>query len=590
MDVDGTRIYLRLLRQVQPYWHIFAVGLLAMVVLACTEPALAALLKPTFDGSFVDKDLGRVALMSVLLVVLFAIRGASNYISAVAMAAVSSRLVRDLRGQMYAKLVSLPSSTLNVSTPGKLVSKITYDATQLTEAATKVVKILVADSITVLGLLGVMFYSNWKLTLGALITAPVVVVLVKYFSIRLRAVSFELQRLMGVVTHEVQQTLEGQKVVRSFGAQEYERERFSRTTNRVRQFEVKFIAAASVIAPVAHFVTAIGLAGLLYLAALEAAADTMTVGTFASFFSAMGLLFSPLKRLTGANARLQSGIAAASSVFALIDEASEPDTGTRTMARSKGRVEIENVMFRYAEGDARALEGVTLAVDEGERIALVGPSGSGKSTIANLIPRFYLPDSGRILLDGVDIQDLTLSSLREQISLVSQEVVLFEGTVRDNIAYGPLADKGEAALWAAVDAAHAREFIEALPLGLDTEVGQHGVRLSGGQRQRLAIARAFLKDAPMLILDEATSSLDNKSEQEIKRALSELSSGRTTIIIAHRLSSIENADRIVVLESGRIVDTGSHDELLARNGLYASLYRFQYGRAQDAPTQPATVG
>jgi len=442
----------------------------------------------------------------------------------------------------------------------------------------------------VLGLLGVMFYSNWKLTLGALITAPVVVLLVKHFSTRLRTVSFELQRLMGVVTHEVQQTLEGQKVVRSFGAQDYERERFSQTTNRVRQFEVKFIAAASVIAPVAHFVTAIGLAGLLYLAALEAAAETMTVGTFASFFSAMGLLFSPLKRLTGANSRLQSGIAAASSVFALIDEASEPDTGTRTLSRSHGRIEIDNVVFRYAESDAPALDGVSLSVDEGERIALVGPSGSGKSTIANLIPRFYLPDSGRILLDGVDVQDLTLSSLREQISLVSQEVVLFEGSVRDNIAYGPLAHKGEGALWAAIDAAHAREFIDALPLGLDTEIGQHGVRLSGGQRQRLAIARAFLKDAPVLILDEATSSLDNKSEQEIKRALSQLSSGRTTIIIAHRLSSIENADRIVVLESGRIVDAGSHDELLAHNGLYASLYRFQYGRDQDAPTQPATIG
>ena len=590
MPVDGKRIYLRLLRHVLPYWRIGAIAVLAMVVLAITQPALAALLKPTFDGSFVDKDLDTVALMAVLLVVLFAIRGASGYVSALAMAAVASRLVRDLREAMFARLVALPSSTLNVSTPGKLVSKVTYDATQLSDAATHVVKILVEDTVVVIGLLIVMLNANWKLTLGVMLTAPVVIAVVRYFTRRLRDVAFELQRLMGLATHVVQENLEGQKVVRSFGAQAHARDRFAQVANRLRQYEVKFTAAASIIAPIAQFVTAIGLAAMLYLAAREAADDSMTVGTFASFFAAMGLLFSPIKRLTSVNARLQRGIAAASSVFALIDEAAEPDTGTRRIERAQGRIEFQGVEFRYAASDAAALRGIDLDIAAGERIAFVGPSGSGKSTVANLIPRFYAPDSGRILLDGVDLRELALDSLRAQVALVSQEVVLFEGTVRENIAYGPLADKGEAALRAAIDAAHARAFIEALPLGLDTQVGQHGVRLSGGQRQRLAIARAFLKNAPVLILDEATSSLDNESEREIKRALSELSAGRTTIVIAHRLSSIENADRIVVMEDGQIVDTGTHDQLVARNGLYTRLYRFQFDRAPGEAPRPASAG
>ena len=588
-DVDGKRIYLRLLRHVVPYWRTFGLGIVAMVVLGLTEPALATLLKPTFDGSFVHKDLDTVGLMAVLLVVLFAVRGASSYLSAMALAAVASRLVRDLRERMFERLVTLPSETLHRTSPGKLVSKVTYDATQLTDAATQVVKVLVSDTVLVLGLLGVMLYSNWKLTLGALICAPAVVVVVRYFTQRLREVSFELQRLMGVVTHTVSEALDGQRVVRSFGAQADEQRRFGAAANRLRQFEVKFASAANIIAPIAHFVTALGLASMLYLAAREAASDAMTVGTFASFFAAMGLIFSPLKRLTGVNARLQRGIAAAASVFALIDEAAEPDSGTRTLDRARGELRFEGVVLRYATSDTPALKGVDLTVEAGERVAIVGPSGSGKSTIANLIPRFYQPDEGRVLLDGIDVRELTLASLREQIALVSQEVVLFEGTVRSNIAYGPLASRDDDALWAAIDAADARGFIESLPRGLDTEVGQHGVRLSGGQRQRLAIARAFLKDAPVLILDEATSSLDNQSEREIRRALAQLSSGRTTIVIAHRLSAIETADRIVVMDSGRIVDSGGHDELLARNGLYASLYRFQSDRDVASAARPASA-
>jgi subfamily B ATP-binding cassette protein MsbA len=587
--VDGKRIYLRLLRHVVPYWQVFAFGIIAMMLLAATQPALASLLKPAFDGSFVHRDLDTVANMAMLLVLLFAVRGLSSYLSAMAMAVVSNRVMQDLREAMFAKLMALPNTTLNMLTPGTLVSKITYDATQLGDACTRVVRTIIEDTVAVLGLLGVMFYANWKLTLGALLIAPAIIVMVRYFTKRLRALSFEMQRLMGRLTHVVQESLEGQKVVRSFGAQSHEQQRFVGIANRVRQFDVKFKSAASIAAPIAHFITSIGLATMMYLAALEAAADAMTVGTFASFFAAMGLIFSPIKRLTGINAQLQRGIAAASSVFALVDEGSELETGTRTVPRAHGHVEFESVSFRYTDAERSAIENLSLSVAPGERIAFVGPSGSGKSTTANLIPRFFQPDSGRILLDGEDIKTLTLASLREQIALVSQEVMLFEGTVRDNIAYGPLQDKGEQGLWAAIDAAYAREFIEELPFGLDTEVGQHGVRLSGGQRQRLAIARAFLKDAPILILDEATSALDNRSEREIKRALSDLSTGRTTIIIAHRLSSIESADRIVVFDGGRILDQGEHDELLARNSLYASLYQIQFDRAVAQATQPAAT-
>jgi subfamily B ATP-binding cassette protein MsbA len=587
MQVDGKRIYLRLLRHVLPYWRVFALGIVAMVVLAATQPALAALLKPAFDGSFVERDLDAVANMSLLVVFLFGVRGVSSYLSAMAMAVVSSRVIQDLRDAMFAKLMALPNTTLNLLTPGTLVSKVTYDAVQLGDACTRVVRTIIEDTVVVFGLLGVMIYSNWKMTLSLLLIAPLIIAAVRYFSKRLRAVSFEMQRLMGRLTHVLQESLEGQKVVRSFGAQAHEQQRFFNIANRVRQFEVKFKSAASISAPIAHFITSLGLASLMYLAAVEAAADEMTVGTFASFFAAMGMIFSPIKRLTGINAQLQRGIAAATSVFALIDENSELETGERTVLRAAGRLDFEAVSFRYGDAEAPAVEDLTMSVAPGERVALVGPSGSGKSTTANLIPRFFQPDSGRILLDGEDINDLTLASLRNQIALVSQEVMLFEGTVRDNIAYGPLQDKGEQALWAAIDAAHARDFIEELPLGLNTQVGQHGVRLSGGQRQRLAIARAFLKDAPILILDEATSALDNRSERQIKRALGDLSRGRTTIIIAHRLSSIENADRIIVLDAGRILDQGTHDELLVRNPLYASLYQFQFERTENEAPQSA---
>ncbi len=587
--IDGRKIYLRLLRQVWPYRNMFAFSIAAMCVLGVTEPALAAILKPTFDGSFVEKDLDKVAGMSILMVALFALRGASSYLSALSLGVVSSRLVRDLREQMFANLVRLPNSTHDQSTAGVLIAKFTYDTIQVTEAATQAVTILIRDTIMVSGLLVIMLYYNWQLTLVAVLTAPLVILIVKIFSKQLRTMSLELQHLMGQLTHVVQEVIDGQAVVRSFNAQSHEQKRFSNVANRVRQYQLKFISSASIIAPIAQFATAIGLAVMVYLAARESAANNMSVGTFASFFAAMGMIFAPLKRLTNVNAKLQRGIAGAASVFAFVDEPTEPDSGQQTLDRARGELEFQCLGFEYTGTENSALHDINLKIEAGDTFALVGPSGSGKSTMAKLIPRFYQPCRGRILLDGIDINELKLDNLRAQISLVSQDVILFEGTVRDNIAYGPLASCNDQTLWSAITAAYAREFIEALPQGLDTPIGQKGVRLSGGQRQRLAIARAFLKDAPILILDEATSALDTRSEREIHNALQALSRGRTTLIIAHRLSTIEEARHIAVVDDGRIIDSGSHQELLARRGLYASLYRHQF-EPSEAPSEQAHSG
>jgi subfamily B ATP-binding cassette protein MsbA len=559
--MTGKELYMRLLRHVAPYWRMFVLGILAMVILAATEPALPALLKPTLDGSFVDKDLDSVGLLSLLVIILFIVRGAATFATTMTLTWVGGKVVMDLRNEMFDKLVSLPSSYYDKQASGTLISKVTFDATQVTEAATNVLLIVVRDTLSIIGLLAWMFYLQWQLTLVTFIAAPVVVLTVKYFTTRLRGSSHRLQESMGDVTHVLEETIDGQHVVRSFGGQSYEKKRF----------------------PIVQVFIAIALAAILFLAAHLSAMNEITVGGFVSFFAAMALLFAPIKRLTGVNGLLQRGIAAAASVFALVDQPSEPDEGTRTIGRAEGKLEFRNVEFQYESGDAPALHGISITVEPGQTLALVGHSGSGKSTLANLVPRFYQIDSGGIYLDGIDIRDLTLASLRANIALVSQEIVLFNDTVAANIAYGPLGSASRDEIVAAADAAHAMEFIDKLPDGLDTDVGQKGVRLSGGQRQRLAIARAFLKDAPVLIMDEATSSVDNIAEQHIQAGLEELRRGRTTIVIAHRLSTIERADAIAVMDAGRIVDVGRHTYLLEHSSLYAGLYRFQIDRrAEDA--------
>jgi len=582
MDSSSRHLYLRLLRDVAPYWRTFAMSLAAMVVLAATEPAIPALLGPMTDGSFVEKDLDMAALMAVLLVGVFLVRGTAAFVSSVTLAWVAGKLVMDLRTRMFDKLTTLPARFYDHHPSGSLISKVTFDADRVTEAGSTVLSILVRDTLAILGLLGLMLWLDWKLTLVALLAAPVIVVLVKFLSGRLRRMSRNLQRTMGEVTHVLEENIDGQKVVRIFGGQSFERDRFRRAINWVRRYQFKFACAAAANAPIAQLVTAIALAIIVYLAALQSAAGEITVGDFVSFFTAMAMLFSPLKRLTNVNGPLQKGLAAAESLFALIDEPSERDAGTREIERVRGEIEFRDVHFSYGGGEGGALEGVSLHIEPGETVALVGPSGSGKTTLIGLIPRFYAPTSGRILLDGVDVAELTLAALRGHIALVSQDIVLFNDTVAANVAYGSTAGPDPEALEAAIRAAHAREFIDTLPAGLHTVIGENGVRLSAGQRQRIAIARAFMKNAPMLILDEATSSLDAASERHIQDALDALRRGRTTIVIAHRLSTIEMADRILVMAGGRIVESGTHAELLERNSLYAGLYRFQFSRQKES--------
>ena len=585
MPADGKKLYLRLLRYVAPYRRAFVLAIAALVVLAATEPAMPALLKPTLDDGFVQKDLDTVALMAAMLVVVFFIRGLAAFASAASMAWVAGKVVMDLRNRLFEKLLVLPSSYYDANPSGQIISRITFDANQVTEAASYVLTVLVRDTLAIVGLLAWMFYLDWRLSLITFGTAPFVVLIVRHFSVRLRKMSHHLQRSMGEVTQTLTETIEGEKVVRIFAGQDYEKSRFHRATNWVRRYQLKFAVSAAVVAPFAQLVTSLAAAIILYTAASRAVASGFTPGDFASFFTAMALLFSPIKRLTGVNGRLQKGLAGAESVFGLLDQPTEIDAGLVTLDGAQGCIELRNVSFAYGDPQLTALDNVSLTIQPGEMVALVGSSGSGKTTIANLIPRFYRPSKGQILIDGLDTANITLLSLRKHISFVSQDVVLFDDTVAANIAYGAVSEASESDILDAAKSANALAFIEALPQGLNTVIGQNGVRLSGGQRQRLAIARAFIKDAPILILDEATSSLDAVAEQQIQNAVEISRAGRTTLVIAHKLSTIEKADRIVVLNAGEIAAEGPHAKLLQENSLYGALYRFQFANAPENETQ-----
>jgi subfamily B ATP-binding cassette protein MsbA len=577
-DANSLQLYFRLLSHVKPYWVPFALSIIGMVVTALTEPAFPALLKPLLDGSFVHKEGGLLQWLPALIVGLFLVRGIASYASDYAIGWVANKVVMDLRNGMFAKLVRLPTYYYDTHTSGSLVSKFTFDVLQLTGAATSVVSVLFRDSLTIVALLAYLFYLNWQLTLVALLVGPPAVVITRGFSVRLRAMSRAEQAAMGDLNHALEESIGCHRVVKVFGGQEYEARRFDAGANKVRRFNMKMTSAAAANVPLVQIVVSVALALIIYLAVRQATASEATVGDFVSFLSALLLIFQPMKRLTGVNQSLQRGLAAAENVFRLIDEKSESDSGTRDIPRANGNIEFREVGFAYPGAPRPALDGVSFSIRVGETVALVGGSGAGKSTLANLLPRFYSPASGQILLDGVDIATLKLASLRANIALVSQDIVLFNDTVAANIAYGRLAGTSEAEIVRAAEAAHAMQFIRDMSEGLATVIGENGVRLSGGQRQRLAIARAFLKNAPVLILDEATSALDSESERYVQEALETLMTGRTTLVIAHRLSTIERADRIVVLDAGRVTEMGRHADLLAASGIYAKLHRLQYSR------------
>ncbi len=572
--MTSTELYLRLLKYVAPYRRVFALALLGMMVTAATEPALPAIFKPLLDGTFVEKDETIMRWMPVVIVGLFVVRGLAEYVASYSITWVGNKVVMDLRNAMFAKLLQLPTRYFDNHPTGNLISKLTFDAAQVTTAATSVLTVIFKDTLSIIGLLAWMLWLNWKLTLFALLMAPIIVGVVRLISVRLRRSSRDTQRVMGDITQVLGEAVDGHKVVKLFGGQQYEAGRFDTEINRVRRYIMKQTAASAASVPIVQLVAALALAGILYFATQQSNSDQVTIGGFISFVAAMLMLTAPLKRITSVNEPLQRGLAAAESVFELIDEPGEPDPGTATIARVRGEICFENVSFFYADTERPALDQINLTISPGETVALVGASGSGKTTLANMVPRFYHPTLGRITLDGNDLASLRLASLRANIALVSQDVVLFNDTVAANIAYGVMKDTGEAEIAAAAEAAHAMEFIRRLPQGLDTLVGENGAKLSGGQRQRLAIARALLKNAPVLILDEATSALDSESERHVQAALEVLMQGRTTLVIAHRLSTIEKANRIVVLDKGCIAEIGTHRELIERSGIYARLYRY----------------
>ena len=574
--ISGVKIYFRLLGYVKSSWWLFAISVFGFILYSVMEPALAALLKHIVDvvssGTIEENRL----LIPLGILGIFVCRGVGTFLGSYFMAKIANKVVYDLRTSMFDKLVLLPSSYYSEMPSGRILSKLTYDTEQVVGSVTSAIKTLLREGFTVIGLLSYMLYTNWRLSLMFLLIIPLIGFVVSYASKRFRKLSKRIQNAMGGVSDVASESIKGQEVVKIFGGFEYERDRFRRVADDNRRSQLKMELTKALNIPVVQFLVAISLALLIWLALNPNLSANMSAGDFVAFIGAAGMLSKPARQLTDVNSILQKGIAAAQSIFAFIDMNEEPDTGRRELTQAKGDITWKDLSFQYPSAEKKALHTINLTVPAGKTLALVGRSGGGKSTLANLVPRLYDVTEGELQIDGLDTRQYSLKSLRSQIALVNQNVVLFNGSIRDNIAYGYLRNTSDEEVIKAAKAANAWEFIETLDYGLDTMVGENGVLLSGGQRQRIAIARAILKNAPILILDEATSALDTESERAIQQALDGLMENRTTIAIAHRLSTIENADIIAVVNHGEIVEVGSHQELLAQDGAYAKLHQKQF--------------
>lgn len=581
---SSKETYLRLLRYLKPYRKQFAITIGAMILLGLSEAGIPALSKPLLDGGFVEKDIDSLKVTLGLLILLFFSRGILLLLSKGMMGWISGKIVLDLRNSLFDLLLHLPTHYYDKYSSGSIMSKITNNVTMVTSAATGTIMTLIKDSVMVVVLLGYALYLNWKLTLTIFIIFPPIILVAKAFSKRVRRFSHVNMHSLGKMTHILQESIKGQKIVKIHDGRGYEQQRFFQVANRIRQYQQKALLAGAGNTAAVEMIAAVSVSVVIVLSTLYAIQEQQSIGHLFAFYIALGLTLAPAKRLASAMQPLQKGLAAAESVFELLDEEKEKDLGTHELTGVNSDIMFHDVSFSYPDSDKQVLKNINLTLKKGMNIALVGHSGSGKTTIANLIPRFYDIDQGSITLDGMDLRDIKLKSLREQIAIVSQDIVLFNDSVVANISYGMSPHPTMEQVEEAIKLANADEFISLLHEGVDTQLGEDGATLSGGQRQRLAIARAFLKDTPLLILDEATSALDTKTEELIDESLTRLKSSKTTITIAHRLSTIINADVIYVMKNGEIDSIGTHTELLEKSALYNQLY--QTGDLQSAANAP----
>ena len=577
-STSSIQIYKRLTTYVKPHRGLFAISIIGFFIYSSTQPLFAAMMQQIID-TLQSKSSEKMYYLPLFFSGIVIVRGMGNYLGSYFLAKVSLNVIHALRCEIFAKYTELPTAHFDANNSGYMISRITHNVGQVAQATTDAVRKVVQEGFTALGLLGYLFYLNWKLSLVFLVVAPIIALLMNMVSKRLRMLSKRIQESIGDMTHITSELVNGHRVVRSYGGEDYEKRRFLDSSLYNRGQSLKAVTTTAINNQVMQLIIAIALAFLMYMALFFM--DQSSAGSFVGYLTAAFLLPRPIRQLSDANSDIQKGIAAAESLFEVLDQSSELDNGVYQAKRCKGALEFKNLTFQYAGSKEPSLIDINFKAEPGQTIALVGASGGGKSTLANLVSRFYPHHSGEILLDGVEINTYQLANLRKQIALVNQQVTLFNDTIANNIAYGALATATRAEIVAAATDAFAMEFIDKFAQGLDTEIGENGVKLSGGQRQRLALARALLKDAPILILDEATSALDTESERYIQAALQKVMRNRTTLVIAHRLSTIENADVILVIDNGRIVERGSHQELIEINGAYSRLYQMQFNEHSE---------
>ena len=576
IDLSTKQTFRRLWPIIAPFKAGLIVAAIALVINAAGDAFMISLLKPLLDEGFDKADNDVLKWLPIAVLGLVIIRGLSSFVSTYCVSWVSGKVVMNMRRKLFGHMMGMPVSFFDQQSTGTLLSRITYDSEQVASSSSGALITIIRESAYIIGLFAMMFYYSWQLSLILIVIAPVVSITIRIVSKRFRSISKNMQTGMGHVTASAEQMLKGHKEVLIFGGQKVETERFGKVSNNMRRQNMKMVTASAISDPIVQLIASFALAFVLYAASFPEIREQLTSGTIAVVFSSMFALMRPLKSLTNVNAQFQRGMAACQTLFAILDSEQEKDEGTKVLKDVKGNIEFEHVTFTYATKDHPALDDVSFTLPAGKLVALVGRSGSGKSTIANLITRFYDIDQGSIRIDGHDIREYTLESLRSQVALVSQHVYLFNDTIANNIAYATDGSYSREKIEKAAKMAYAMDFIDKLDKGLDTIIGENGVMLSGGQRQRIAIARALLRDSPILILDEATSALDTESERAIQAALDELQKNRTSLVIAHRLSTIENADEILVVQDGRIIERGNHTQLLAENGAYSQLHSIQF--------------